>query len=674
MNVTSTRVQQDIANYRRQATTRLVDRRIRTPEKLTSWEQIEQECNIRIPDKFRQRPFGLAVLQEFGRYWVASKNNEEFLPIVDSDEFDAKTIKCPAYGNITLFPEQQFTLNQIWKQIKNPAKATAVLQDGRTGSGKTYIAAALCHLILNSFDFDADDEWIFVPTKVSIFTPKAVKIQYERVIHAAGLGHHLSDGTIVIDNYAALYSSRSKHLYKIQYDSVQDREVIKWFPHARSPFVLLDETHVLANENTKQTRAIVALAQQSPRTSFVHFSATPFIKANDTRTFVLGIKRPIWEGREVTETNFKMFAFAHSSDPAKPNTAAIKRLRDTLASNIISTPYVRWPSKQVNSVVKCHFANDRDRALYAAAYARWVATAKKLGKDTNSRFQAWIALGQFSKASEPLRRHFFVEKALANYGKSVATIVATRYKDTIVDTLDTLTQSGLQRKDISIIWGGVEAYDVDNLLPYEEAVRILEAGEIPDDATFRKVEKTMRYYEDRITHGEDSDEQRERHERLRKWGLYGSQSAAARQSEIDRFQSGESKVCLFTCAAGGTGLSLDKNNPTLWDREVYMSPTFNGREAAQAMGRTVRRGTIQPKVYQFMCFLAGTTEETCIMPIMDSKLACISTMNRANLEMAEVWLDAATDNLTVIPTVRQVIDEEADNTIVDNGSEDNEED
>ena len=658
----------------------LLNERIKSPATMSSWDALAARLNISIPESYHKQTFSAVSMRGFLNYWV-DEDPEVFARKPEQPrvlKHDLTTIPRPFYGKVQLFPEQQYIVQPILDHILQPT-GTAVLQDCRTGGGKTFVAAAICAELFNSGIFDKD-EWLDTPALIRVYTPKAVRIQYYRVFCDCGLKEYLDDGRIVIDNYAALYSSRSGELLREVYDSFNDTTTVQWHGIAKPFLAILDECHVLVNPATKQTKAIRALATGSPRTSFIHFSATPFVKVNDTETFVTTVRRPLWHGKLIDSTNFKMFAADHAAEPNKPNVEAIKRVRTTLLDHIISMPYVKWPSRQVNSVVVCDFASDRDQEIYNAAYKRWQEAAAKLGKSTSSKFEAWIALGQFSKAAEPLRSHFFTDKIIKNFrAKSKATIIATRFKSTIIKTLHNLITAGLTRRDISIIWGGIDRVNPDNLMDYDEAVSLLQSSSIPDDKTFRKIEATLDYYEDRIMAGETEEEQSRRIALLNSWGLFGAQSADARQLEIDRFQAGESTVCLFTCAAGGTGLSLDKIRKSLLAREVYISPTFNGREAAQAMGRTVRRATVQPQVFQYMCFLRGTVEDTMIMPIMDSKLACIAGMNKANLDMAKVWLDAATGQHVAVPSrVRELQDaindsDKDESQSIDNGSNDEEE-
>lgn len=114
----------------------------------------------------------------------------------------------------------------------------------------------------------------------------------------------------------------------------------------------------------------------------------------------------------------------------------------------------------------------------------------------------------------------------------------------------------------------------------------------------------------------------------------GSQTPNQRQLEIDRFQNGDSKVCIFTLAAGGVGLSLDHWHAKLLPRVGYFTPTYSGPEFQQALGRLPRRMTLSD-TYQFIVGMLGTIEETHVMPLIDKKLRCIAEITNSDYSLID---------------------------------------
>jgi SNF2 family DNA or RNA helicase len=88
--------------------------------------------------------------------------------------------------------------------------------------------------------------------------------------------------------------------------------------------------------------------------------------------------------------------------------------------------------------------------------------------------------------------------------------------------------------------------------------------------------------------------------------IEGSQSGVARDLEVKRFQRDESRICLVTTQAGGTGLSLHDVNGK-HPRVSLISPSFSAIDLKQALGRIHRAGAQSPAV-QKIIFAEGTVE------------------------------------------------------------------
>lgn len=88
--------------------------------------------------------------------------------------------------------------------------------------------------------------------------------------------------------------------------------------------------------------------------------------------------------------------------------------------------------------------------------------------------------------------------------------------------------------------------------------------------------------------------------------ITGAQSGVARDLEVKRFQKDESRICLATTQAGGTGLSLHDVNGK-HPRVSLISPSFSAIDLKQALGRIHRAGAKSPAV-QKIIFAEGTVE------------------------------------------------------------------
>ena len=88
--------------------------------------------------------------------------------------------------------------------------------------------------------------------------------------------------------------------------------------------------------------------------------------------------------------------------------------------------------------------------------------------------------------------------------------------------------------------------------------------------------------------------------------IAGSQNGVCRDFEVKRFQRDESRICLVTTQAGGTGLSLHDVNGK-HPRVSLISPSFSAIDLKQALGRIHRAGAKSPAV-QKIIFAEGTVE------------------------------------------------------------------
>lgn len=88
--------------------------------------------------------------------------------------------------------------------------------------------------------------------------------------------------------------------------------------------------------------------------------------------------------------------------------------------------------------------------------------------------------------------------------------------------------------------------------------------------------------------------------------VHGGQSGFDRSAEVNRFQKDESRICLCTVQAGGTGLSLHDTNGD-YPRVSLISPTFSAIDFRQTLGRIHRAGGKSTAV-QKLIFADGTVE------------------------------------------------------------------
>ena len=609
---------------------------------MNSWDDLAKFLAVEIPPT--TQPFSYVTLSKWVKEWAegpiegvetplppAEEKKEE--PPIDNIGESGRVVigntKGKTYGKVTLFPEQQAVVNVLVEKYKKGEKS--FLNDGDTGSGKTYIAGAfICELLALGV---GDNPFKTAP--IQIYTAKTVRQSYRKVLREMGILDKCQ-----VMSYSDLTSSTATGMFKKKEDFYQEGVLhYDWFPTAIPDIVIFDECHKLMNVDSQCTKAArgMYVTKQHPIT--LHMSATPFVKVNDAGTFVVSMRKAFPQlgyGQVVTSPGFKDFAQIICEEPDKPNTAAMKRLKEALSSNVISTPRVKWPSWQVNASWVVDFENDRDREVYNSAFRRYQENCKKSGKNSDfGSLEFWVLLTQFRKTVEPLRAPAIVRRILSNIDNRKVTVVASAFKQIIISILfEMIEKKLLTRKQISVIWGGMKKFRPELVLSRERLDYLVKHMHEWTDQDRICVEETLRFMDDQLFNDETPEEQEYRHNKLREFGLFSAQNEIQRQLEVDKCQEGEAKLVLMTLAAGGVGLSLDRNNPSLWERELLITPVYNGREVRQGMGRLNRRKTEPGPVYQYVTYMGGTYEETHVMPRMEEKFACLGAFSGKNMFIA----------------------------------------
>lgn len=613
----------------------------------TNWTKLSEILGITIPAAFTALPLTYPNYKIWAAQWrdtaiIRAEQEQNKLPIQAAKHklTPSKAVEC--IGNVTLFPEQQAVADAIRTSFWADRSTKIAVNDGIMGSGKTFLAGALINYVIQNKLWLTDPASAVqydIPYRVLVLTPKTVVENYSRVLEDFGLGKYLGN-IICVTSYSQMTSSMGSIFYSEKFDAMgeNDEPQIVINPTMQPYLLVTDEFHRLNNWNTKQTRFAMALADSPKPPYILAMSATPWVKVNDSRFVVCASKRKFF-GMSITAENFPIFAKELAARPDKPNIAASKRLREQLAPIIFSFPYVKWKAKAINQVLIVDFEKPEHKQAYEAAFDTFLERKRKAGDNTKfGRFEEWIALGQFRKTVEPLRVPALVERTLAELNNGKAVVLGDCYRKTVIDTVFRLTEKGISRDQIAVIWGGKAAWNKKLLLSDEElddmCSRVV-GGETLDPYEMRCMKETLDFKEERILAAESEKEQADRIAKQHQLKLYDTQSASQRQYEIDRFQSGEAIVCVFTLAAGGVGLSLDQSKPHLRPRVGYFSPSYSGPEFKQALGRTIRRATLED-VYQYMVYMKDTVEEYRVAPAIDTKLKCLAEVTKSSFNLIDL--------------------------------------
>lgn len=608
-----------------------------------SWAELERFSGIIIPDGFKANTLNYANVRAFAEFWQAGFEARLQLATKQADavgnavpkRISLSGVQGRQVGGWTLAPEQEHVVRTITDSLFTKNETNAILQDGGTGSGKTIMAIGVIdHVIQNKLD-QIDGCFLY---GILIITKPAIMVAWERAITKAGYAHLLGN-RILITSYSQLSASFGNVLLTRSIDPVTDKEIIKWNPGLEPYLVILDESHCANNEGSQQTTAIRTLLNtcvRKPKVCF--FSATPLVTVDSAKTLCLFCEAE-YNGVRATDKNWSMFAGTICRRPNKPNAEAAKRLRGILSKNIVSLPYVKWPHRAINSVMIVDFENPADEVLYANAYVTYQEMCKKAGKNSeHGTMTHYVALGQFRKTVEPLRVPAILRMVLHDIEHGYAPVVGFAFRESVQRLVFSLVEKGIPRDKISIIWGGKRALDESKCLKDDEIDQLLKdiaSGDF-DPVMHRRLQETIDFKTDKIMNRDaDEEAQRIRLAKLEEYRLTGSQSKSQRQEEIDKFQSGESIICIFTLPAGGVGLSLDHAIESTRPRRGYFTPTYNPVEVKQALGRCERRFTLSD-TEQFIVMMRNTVEETHVAPKLDAKLQCIAQVTNTSWDMGQL--------------------------------------
>jgi len=631
--------------------------------KPTSWDQIKilikERLDIELPAAYCIGPVSYMQTEKFLGNWAAGQfepvvipNTTSLTPSIERKVNDLANHSVEIsnnlpnqFGKSQLFPEQYDTYCNIVNAFKTESGG---LQNGSTGSGKTYLAAALFHKYGVQDKLHEQGLNRFRSCPYIFFTRKTIVRQTQEVFKEFGLGDLMNRGKLKVVPYSHLSSTKGGVYVTKEFDSFENAWTVTWHLTAVPFLAIFDECQALCNPLTKQTLAYYALikASKTMPCKILNMSATPFDTVLKAHSVVSAFRKPFeYEGRKFSVSCFGDWELAAgfiAEDPAKSNSAAMARLRKSISGNIFEIANVRWPARARNRTIAVDFELPEHRIIYDNAYNKYLENIKKLGRDASTNpLQEYIEINIFSKIVEPLRNYAMVQLAMKDLAAGKCPVFGVRFKSTITDLVFKLMEQGLKREDISIIWGGGADYDEENTYndaEFKQRVEKLAAGFGASKEEMRKLRRTIAFREELTISGQSSAQGLEKYSKLRDLDMTGSQSSDQRWDEITRFQTGRSKVCIFTIAAGGVGLSLDRNKTELGERVLYGGLCWSGPDYKQMLGRLVRRATLPGYVDQYLVFMKDTVEEFSLMPVVGRKLANIKEIGSSGIDPTEVLL------------------------------------
>lgn len=346
---------------------------------------------------------------------------------------------------------------------------------------------------------------------------------------------------------------------------------------------------------------------------------------------------------------------ANPADPEEYSPAAVERLMKQIAPYVVQIKNVQSQFRPHNSTTLIDFATQEEADYYNKAWERYEEKKLKIEGScdiSNSRFLILVEFNIFRAAAEFARKYHIARGMYEAVQNGKAACCAVNYQATIAGVVNILySDFNVSRDNISLIWGGNQAFTLtdEDEVPQEQIQDVMRKallGEMPDLKLLTKIKKFLQAKADGMLN-------------LPSELKLGPQSYKQRQEEIDRFQKGKSKYCLFTFKAGGIGLSLHhtdeftkekvRRRKSGWaevediikiptrPRETILAPTYSAIELVQGLGRAPRITSLSDTL-QTILFYRGTIEERVSL-IVAAKLKCLSKVVRQR----ESWEDAIYD-------------------------------
>lgn len=540
-----------------------------------------QQTNPNIATKTQSLiPLLLADLQRWDNnfeeaiYRQALTNNSLAITetVVDALPIGLKNITVPdpvfdASNNYGLIesPNANPKLIRRWYQKKATAELhhkivvkgyTGVLLIAATGSGKTFIIADLVRMIEDIKWYESRTD---SPIPVLYVTKATIIEQTERVFEKYFNLTSMVD--IEIINIEQLRSTAGKMW--IKEEKYIDKGVEKWryvWKPKRNPGILLiDESQGTKNRTSTQSQIIYAY-NDIPKENrcLVSISATPFVRVCEAQAWAVSTNALIDhhpgfpEGTRLTNETWKDYSefIAHPSKPIDYCQEAVARLVEDLEEYIVRVKGIRAQFEPINRVKIIQFESPEKREYYRVAWERFLAEKAKLdaAKESGELIGACqlVVLLKYSMAAEFCHAEGFADHMHQSWQSGKAGVCFVKFKQTLIEVVEILINKyGYKRDDISLIWGGGQTQLTDKQkkkakirsLKEKLASLGITEDEFISDAGLDDVE-------DRVIKDYPA------------WLKLGLQSKKERQSEIDKFQSGKTKFCIYTLKSGGVGLSL----------------------------------------------------------------------------------------------------------------------
>jgi hypothetical protein len=429
-----------------------------------------------------------------------------------------------------------------------------------------------------------------------------------------------------------------------------ETEVFEWRLKAFAPaLIIVDECHKVKKHDTRVSRRVQAFLEFT-NTRWLFMSATAAVVPNDLMLFALASRKRYLDG-PITYQNWREVAWAiGGSDPSRVDRftePAMERMMDYFGDLRIVPPKDPRTVKALNRIICVPFENEDQRRKYLKAEEDWLEQCERLGKIPSEAGQVMAQTTIFRAAADRLLAPTIARLAYEAHQAGFAPVIGLPFTDAIKRVIMEWTQRfGVDRKEISLIWGGSKIIKEEDTMPMLEWIQVQRRIDERDgDMSFLNraeialYRRTTRFLSERWKSGDTEQEQRDRNNWLERMFL-SPQNAEQQQLEVDKFQSGATKFCIFSLGAGSVGIDLDHQHDQTRPRASFFSPTFYAEEIVQAFGRCYRESTIS-NVTQTMVFFDQTIVARVVAPKLARKISSINKVGATGMDLEASLIEAA---------------------------------
>ncbi len=666
-------------------------------ERVSNWASLGRCVNLEVPAVISALPYNKTNVEKLISYYeviAASAMTAAVTAPVDKTHIEVAAgdikFRPQQKKSIDGIFSVLFTPDSPYRAAINPLKA---------GRGKSYIAGALIKYIQDNnwlghkWLFPEAKVIFFTKKPVIQKTIRTLRDKFK----IKNVGTTLMGCDVCVTHYGALGTKLNTMCFSEDSVEVFNNEFKLFKYNFDGPlFVVADECQDVKKVKSKRTRFLLAYlrSKRASDTRWLFQSATPGITLNDFRLLLMasGIKTGL--GERIDLNNVAGYLAKFRANPNKPIKRAIKDLFKDLGPVVVRPPDDPLPYTITTNMVIEKFPSETEKEFYFKAEDRYLETLEKVGKSISDRGLAMVQFQILAQAEESIKAPVFAQRAMQADKDGFSAIIACRFQETVRDVALELLDAGYKREDLSIIWGGdkpiteKEVFTNEEfgalVLPYMKLNKCLQditlatnptwdilldnGFPLPEgtlwsepfdeeqavetaidtfmendivkkrDLTWKKFKtmwkKTNKFTTDRVRRDESFDDAAVRRKRMSDLKIV-AMSDEQRQEEIDRFQDGRSKICIFTLAAGGTGLDLDHQDPRARPRKLYSTICYYAEEFIQALGRDARIATLSD-VYHEIIFFENTIAADHVLPKLAAKVDCIDAFAASGVDLVSL--------------------------------------